>query len=80
MSFKATITESGKQNIWFRAIYVLSTIQDDIKITVTTNELIAWSMNETDTTLCQVRFQKSFLRSMSLNHMRLYLEKMGFKL
>ena len=60
MSFKATITESGKQNIWFRAIYVLSTIQDDIKITVTTNELIAWSMNETDTTLCQVRFQKSF--------------------
>lgn len=60
MSFKATITDPGKQNIWFRAIYVLSTIQDDIKITVTTNELIAWSMNETDTTLCQVKFQRSF--------------------
>ncbi|CAI4038952.1 hypothetical protein SMKI_06G3040 [Saccharomyces mikatae IFO 1815] len=60
MSFKATITDSGKQNIWFRAIYVLSTIQDDIKITVTSNELIAWSMNETDTTLCQIRFEKTF--------------------
>lgn len=60
MSFRATITDPGKQNIWFRAIYVLSTIQDDIKITVTTNELIAWSMNETDTTLCQIRFEKSF--------------------
>ncbi|CAI4052907.1 hypothetical protein SKDZ_16G0820 [Saccharomyces kudriavzevii ZP591] len=60
MSFKATITDAGKQNIWFRSIYVLSTIQDDIKITVTTNELIAWSMNETDTTLCQIRFERSF--------------------
>ncbi|EJS41468.1 ddc1p [Saccharomyces arboricola H-6] len=60
MSFKAVITDPGKQNIWFRAIYVLSTIQDDIKITVTTNELIAWSMNETDTSLCQIRFEKSF--------------------
>lgn len=60
MSFKATISDPEKQSIWFRTVSVLSTIHEDIKFTITSGELIAWTINSTDTTLCQVRFARQF--------------------
>lgn len=60
MSFTASITNHENQNIWFRTVNVLSSLHEDIKFTITSNELIAWCMNATDTSLCQVRFDRTF--------------------
>lgn len=54
------MSDPEKQNIWFRTVSVLSTIHEDIKFTITSAELIAWTINSTDTTLCQVRFARQF--------------------
>lgn len=60
MSFKATITSPENQTTWSRVVQYLATIHEDIKFTVTSTELIAWSMNSTDTSMCQVRFSGGF--------------------
>ncbi|CAR29432.1 hypothetical protein ZYGR_0AD01140 [Zygosaccharomyces rouxii] len=60
MSFKATFQDSEKHNIWFRTVSALTTVRKDINFTITSAELIAWAINTTDTTLCQVRFARSF--------------------
>ncbi|CCD25490.1 Ddc1p NDAI_0F01710 [Naumovozyma dairenensis CBS 421] len=60
MSFKAVITNPEKHALWCRILYVLSTIDEVIKITISDKELIAWSINSTDTTLCQIHFSRQF--------------------
>lgn len=60
MSFKAIITTSENQLVWRRTIQMLATLHDDIRFTITPRELIVWSMNSTDTSMCQVSFAKGF--------------------
>ena len=60
MSLRLRISNPEKHNVWFRSIYVLSTIHEDIKLAITSEEVIVWAMNDTDTSLCQARFAKSF--------------------
>ncbi|AGO13082.1 AaceriAFL075Wp [[Ashbya] aceris (nom. inval.)] len=67
MSFRAVITSSEHQAIWSRLILTLSTINQDIKFTIMSNELILWSMNSTDTTMYQVRLKSSFFSEFSFD-------------
>ncbi|GAV55724.1 hypothetical protein ZYGR_0AY01160 [Zygosaccharomyces rouxii] len=60
MSFKATFQDPEKHNIWFRTVSALATVRREINFTITSAELIAWAINTTDTTLCQVRFARNF--------------------
>ncbi|CCF60394.1 hypothetical protein KAFR_0K00390 [Kazachstania africana CBS 2517] len=60
MSFRAVISNADKHNVWYRTVYMLSTINENIKMTITSSELIIWAMNSTDTTLSQIRFSKTF--------------------
>lgn len=60
MSFRAVISDPERQQLWYRTVNVLSTIYEDIRLTITPTELIAWSINSTDTTLCKVRFSSKF--------------------
>lgn len=60
MSFRATFNSTEKHTIWFKTISALSTVHSDIKFTITSAELIAWAINTTDTTLCQVKFAREF--------------------
>ncbi|AAS53297.1 AFL075Wp [Eremothecium gossypii ATCC 10895] len=67
MSFRAVITSSEHQAVWSRLILTLSTINQDIKFTIMSNELILWSMNSTDTTMYQVRLKASFFSEFSFD-------------
>lgn len=60
MSFKATFQDPEKHNTWFRTVSALTTVRKEINFTITSAELIAWAINTTDTTLCQVKFARSF--------------------
>ncbi|SJM83714.1 related to DNA damage checkpoint protein 1 [Zygosaccharomyces bailii] len=60
MSFRASFSSSEKHSIWFRTINALTTVHSDIKFTITSAELIAWAINTTDTTLCQIKFAREF--------------------
>ncbi|AET37967.1 Ddc1p Ecym_2218 [Eremothecium cymbalariae DBVPG len=60
MSFKALISSSNKQFIWSRVIQTLSSINESIRFTITSDELILWSMNSTDTTMCEIRLEAEF--------------------
>lgn len=60
MSFRATFQDAEKHNIWFRTVSALTTVRREINFTITSAELIAWAINTTDTTLCQVKFARSF--------------------
>lgn len=60
MSFKATISDPERQQVWSRAVNALSTIYEDIRLTITPTELIVWNINSTDTTLSKVRFSTRF--------------------
>lgn len=50
-------------SIWRRAVQALGGLHEEVKITITQKELIAWSMNNTDTSMCQVSFKRSFFDS-----------------
>lgn len=60
MSFKAVISESEKHTVWHRAVYILSSIDEKIRITITDEEIILWALNPSQTTLCKVKFEKEF--------------------
>ncbi|SMN21512.1 similar to Saccharomyces cerevisiae YPL194W DDC1 DNA damage checkpoint protein [Maudiozyma saulgeensis] len=60
MSFKLVIDESEKHNVWSRAVHILSSVDEKIRITLTDQEIILWAVNHTFTTLCQIRFEKTF--------------------
>ncbi|AMD21350.1 HER071Cp [Eremothecium sinecaudum] len=60
MSFKAVITTTLQQSIWSKAIHTLSTINQTINFTITSNELLIWTMNSTDTTMCQISLYAEF--------------------
>jgi len=64
MSFKLIIDESEKHNVWSRAVHILSSVDERIRITITEQEIILWAVNHTFTTLCQIRFEKSFFEIM----------------
>lgn len=60
MSFRATISDPERQLIWSRTVNALSTIYEDVRLTITPDELIVWNINSTDTTLSKVRFSTQF--------------------
>ncbi|CUS23202.1 LAQU0S08e04368g1_1 [Lachancea quebecensis] len=60
MIFKANIIKADNHSVWRRAIQMLSTLHEDIKLTITNNELIVWSMNCADTSMSQIRFKRNF--------------------
>lgn len=60
MSFKANFHDPEKHNIWLRTVSALTAVRREINFTITSAELIAWAINATDTTLCQVRFARNF--------------------
>ncbi|QLL30327.1 hypothetical protein HG536_0A01440 [Torulaspora globosa] len=60
MSFKATISDPERHQIWSRTVNALSTIYEDVRLTITPSELIVWNINSTDTTLSKVRFSSQF--------------------
>lgn len=60
MSFKAVINESEKHTVWHRAVYILSSIDEKIRITITDEEIILWALNPSLTTSCKVKFEKEF--------------------
>ena len=62
MSFRATIDSIPKHNAWYRGIYVLSTIDERIKITIIENELILWAVHNTGSSCCQIIYDKSFFK------------------
>ncbi|KAG0669791.1 hypothetical protein C6P45_003311 [Maudiozyma exigua] len=64
MSFKAVINESEKHTVWHRAVYILSSIDEKIRITITDEEVILWALNPSLTTLCKVKFEKGFFESL----------------
>ncbi|QLQ77893.1 hypothetical protein HG537_0A01400 [Torulaspora globosa] len=60
MSFRATISDPERHQIWSRSVNALSTIYEDVRLTITPSELIIWNINSTDTTLSKVRFSAQF--------------------
>lgn len=60
MSFRASLSTIDKHNVWYRAVYILSSIEETMNMTITNSEIILWTVNTTFTTLCQVRFSSSF--------------------
>lgn len=60
ISFKAVINSLPRYNAWSRGIQMLSTIQEKINITITEHELILWAFHGTETTLCQLTYEKDF--------------------
>ncbi|CCK70250.1 Ddc1p KNAG_0D05110 [Huiozyma naganishii CBS 8797] len=60
MSFRAAIENQERLGAWYRGIYVLSSISDKIKLTISKDDIILWSIHSTDTSLCQLRYEASF--------------------
>lgn len=60
MSFRAVISDHDRHNLWYKVVHLLSTIHEELKFTLTSNEIILWSINGTDTSLCQATFPRSF--------------------
>lgn len=60
MSFRAVTSDPEKQQLWYRTVNVLSSIYEDVRLTITSTEIIVWNINSTDTTLCKVRFSSEF--------------------
>lgn len=60
ISFVATINNISHQLIWFKCIHMISLVNQNIRFTIMSNELIIWAMNQTDTTMCQIRFFNTF--------------------
>lgn len=60
MSFRAVINDPEKHNVWFRAVSILSLIDENIRITITSDEVIIWAVNCTFTSLSQIKFSRKF--------------------
>ncbi|KAL3232814.1 DNA damage checkpoint protein 1 [Nakaseomyces bracarensis] len=59
-AFAASITGTDKQNLWFRGIYFLSTISEEICLTISNDFLIASALNSTYTGSCKIKFDRNF--------------------
>lgn len=59
-AFFALINDTDKQNLWFRHIYFLSTISEEICLTIGNDFLIASAINGTYTSSCKIKFDKKF--------------------
>lgn len=62
MSFTATIASPEKHLAWYKGVYVLSTIDETIKVTISDRNIILWNMHSTDTSMCQLTYDRSFFQ------------------
>lgn len=60
MSFTATIGTPEKHQAWYKGVYVLSTVDETIKVTVSDRCVILWNMHATETSMCQLTYDRSF--------------------
>ncbi|SCU93673.1 LANO_0E04500g1_1 [Lachancea nothofagi CBS 11611] len=67
MIFSANISSAEKHSVWRRVIHNLGSLHEEIRITITQRELIIWSMNNTDTSMSQARFKRSFFEDYEFN-------------
>ncbi|EDO19410.1 hypothetical protein Kpol_1002p57 [Vanderwaltozyma polyspora DSM 70294] len=62
MSFRATVVGTQNQILWFKSLNALYNIREQISFSITSNDVTISAMNDSDTSLCQVTFQKDFFQ------------------
>ncbi|CAG59688.1 uncharacterized protein GVI51_G09031 [Nakaseomyces glabratus] len=66
-AFDVSIRDTERQTLWFRAVYYLSTISEEICLTISDSFIIASAVNSAYTSSCKVTFERKFFDSFEYN-------------